>query len=450
MSKLIDYLESIGILTQEQLFNYVKDNDIKTLSGLILYMRQLIDEDYMICNYNPFVFMPNGDISGVGGCAEISCRVKRAEEFSVFSALYADKVYIQLDFITNEHFECWDVEEIASDINLSRAYKMALLRELAVILVYAELLKNNIVCITPSHKMLCFDCFQRDVFGKTILDMEKIKKEYRSKARIVLDNFDEEKHEAQITINNIDEFFPEHNLFWCVTDEEKLKVLKDEKPGTEIKKQKYFGELIDRFVTDEVLSAMYTAKYCNEQRAKLITNKLSDGMFLSVSNNEQNLSDLKNNINSLPQYDLLITNNLDIKNVIRLRQEQAEAFNKYRVALTKAVAEQHKTTNVLDWRQIYDDIIYPELNNLDMKMKQIKTGKLNRFFGSMLIVGTTMVANKYGDAMKTELLSSIGTAVGTAGINYIIDKSSNQIAELQNNDYFFLWKLKKISKKKRI
>lgn len=196
---------------------------------------------------------------------------------------------------------------------------------------------------------------------------------------------------------------------------------------------------------------MYTTKYCNEQKAKLITNKVSDAMFLSLKKDNQSLSEIMNYTNFLPEYDLLITNNLCIENVIRLRQEEAESFNKYRIALNKAVVEQNKTKNVTDWKKIYDDIIFPELNNLDMKMKQIRNGRLNRFFCTMAVVGTTMIANAFGNMINPEMFSNIpalGTSVGAAGVNFILDKTSTKKSELQNNDYFFLWKLRKSNNSK--
>lgn len=166
MSELIDYLESMHLLTQERLFDYICENDITTLNTLVLYMRELIDADYVVSEYNPFVFVPNGDISGTAGCEELSCRIGRAEKFAIFSALYADKVYIQLNFITEEHYELYDIEEIEMDEQMSQKYKIEVLTDMSIILVYAELIKNNIVVITPSHKMLCPNCFQREVFGK--------------------------------------------------------------------------------------------------------------------------------------------------------------------------------------------------------------------------------------------------------------------------------------------
>lgn len=130
MSKLIDYLESINLLSEQELWDYICENDIETLDTLIIYLRRLIDEDFQISEYTPFTFVPNADISGTGGCNEISCRMSRAQKFAVFSALYADKVYIQLQFITDEHYDFCDIDEIEADEELSLNFRMALLSDL--------------------------------------------------------------------------------------------------------------------------------------------------------------------------------------------------------------------------------------------------------------------------------------------------------------------------------
>lgn len=448
MSKLIDYLESINLLSEQELWDYICENDIETLDTLIIYLRRLIDEDFQKSEYTPFTFVPNADISGTGGCNEISCRMSRAQKFAVFSALYADKVYIQLQFITDEHYDFCDIDEIEADEELSLNFRMALLSDLIMILVYAQLIKNKIVFITPSHQMLCPACFQRELFGNEIVDIENITSEYLERAHLILRNYDKENNEAQLTIDGIKEFFPDHDLFWNIRDREKLDLLKYEKVGAVVPNKKYANEFISDFIKSEITAAMYSTKYCYEQHAKLITNKLSDAMFLSL-NRDSSIAEVENYTKMLPEYDLLITHNLSLKNVIRLRKEEEESFNKYRIALNKAIKEQNNATNVTDWKAIYDDIVYPQFNNLDLKMKQIKQGRLNRFFGSMIVIGTSLIVSKFGNSIVPNVFSNVDsfkTTIGAAGVNYKLDKSSTKKADLQNNDYFFLWKLKQKSK----
>ena len=195
----------------------------------------------------------------------------------------------------------------------------------------------------------------------------------------------------------------------------------------------------------------YTTKYCQEQNARLITNKVSDSMFLGMNKNYKDLKNLENHYNLLPEYVLPIVDNLNLTNIIRLREEEHEAFNKYRIALNAAVAEQIKTDNHNNWRKIYDDIIFPELNSLEMKLKQVKKGRWSHVFGTMGIVGSVIIGSSFGDAINLGLLTQAvvtSTAVAAAtGLNYILDRYNNNKADLQNSDYFFLWKLNSSSKK---
>lgn len=215
-------------------------------------MRQLIDDDYLVSEYSPFVFVPNGDISGTGGCDEISCRIGSAEKFAVFSALYADRVYIQLQFITQEHYEFYDVDEIENDDVMYRKYKMNILKDMVIILTYSELIRSKIVFITPTHQMLCPEFKKKRVLGKNSVDIEKIKKEYFARTKVILDDCDRYNETVNIRVKNIDEFFDE-----------------------------------------EILAALYTTQYCNEQNAKLITNKTSDTMFLALNDGIQEISKMK-------------------------------------------------------------------------------------------------------------------------------------------------------------
>ena len=449
MSDIIGYLEELNLLDYEELSEYIYESSLSELNSLVIYIRELIDKEYYIQEYTPFTFVPNSDISGTGGCGEISCKLERANDFAIFSALYADKVYIQLKYITSEHYEI--ITEISKeDSEFQFNHRENIEKDIALIIAYAELIRKRIVMITPTHKMMCQDCFKREIINKnTIINIELLQKEYCDKAKLILKDYDEELDCYGIGIKNADEFFPNHNMIWNVSDIEDLKILSKEKVGKYIKNKNFSQEFISEVILEEVIDACYTAKYCGEQYGKLITNKKSDAMFLGMNNSMTKLNQIENHINLLPEYDLPFVKGLTIKDVLHLREEEQESFNKYRIALNKAVIEQNKTDKPTDWIKIYDDYIYPDLNNLNMKMKQLKQGRMNRIFGTMVIIGASIVANKYGDIIKPDLFSSaqtVGTTVTSAGINFILDKVSTKKANLQDNDYYFLWKLKQKNK----
>lgn len=451
MSVIIDYLNELNLTDYERLNKYICSSSFSEINTLVLYLRNLIDKEYNIQDYTPFTFVPNADISGAGGCDEISCKLKRANEFAIFSALYADKSYIQLQYITSEHYEM-GVEIFKKDKDFQRSYRESVEKDIAIIITYSELIQSNIITITPTHKMMCTDCFQKEIIVRktnTAINIESLQKEYCEKAKLILLDYNDNES-AEISIKNADEFFPNHNMSWTLRNVDVLDKLSKEKIGRIIKNKAFNDEFISDLVMDEIVNTCYTAKYCEEQNGKLITNKVSDAMILGMNNCMKNLRQAENHISSLPEYDLPFVKGLHLKDVIHLREEEHESFNKYRIALNRAVIEQNKTDKVRDWTNIYDDIIYPEFNNLDMKMRQLRQGRMSRIFGTMVVIGTAIIANKYGDMIKPDLFSftqTVGTAVTSAGINFLLDKASTKKANLQDYDYYFLWKLTQTNRK---
>jgi len=446
MSKICEYLYELKISNYGSLQKYIANNDIKTIHSLVLHLRDLIDSEYVLEDYTPFTYVPNADISGTGGCQAIPCRISRARKFSNFSALYADRVYINLEYITSEHYEQEDIDEIESNIEMYDWYKESVGKDLLLIIAYFKLIEKGIVYITPARHMMCMDCFQKSIFGsEKRIDIEELKADYTLKAKVILRGFDKVTGSADIGVENISEFFPDHDLFWSIDDRKALKLLAKEKIGSEIKNKRFTQKFISDFIEEEIIGACYTALYCQEQNARLITNKKSDSMFLGMNSSYKNLNYLENQYNSLPEYRIPIVKNLDLENLLRLREEERESFNNYRIALNRAIVEQMSIKNEIDLRKIYDDLIYPELNKLDMKLKQIKKGKLNKFFGTMSIIGIVIVANKFGNFINPSLLAasiSFGIATAATSANFILENLSNKKIALQDNDFYFLWKLK--------
>jgi len=98
---------------------------------------------------------------------------------------------------------------------------------------------------------------------------------------------------------------------------------------------------------------------------------------------------------------------------------------------------------------IYNDIVYPELNNLDLKLKQIQQGSFKRTFGAIIVVSSVIVANAFGGMINPAFLAAtvpFGTTVAAVGLNTLLDKQSNKKAVLQDNDFYFLWRLKQNTK----
>ena len=244
MSQVTEYLKELNINSYELVGEYIANNFIKTINDLVLHLRELIDGEYIVSEYTPFTFLPNADISGSGGCDDISCKIERAIDFSIFTALYADKVYIKLNFITSEHYELYDIDKIASDSEKEFEYKRRTCQDLCLIIAYFELIEKGIVCIIPARYMICTDCFQRNFLdSENIIDISKLKADYSKKAKLILQDFNGCGY-PEVRIEGIDEFFPDHPLFFTLSNPKTLQLLSKEKVGSEIRIEPFKSELI--------------------------------------------------------------------------------------------------------------------------------------------------------------------------------------------------------------
>ena len=62
MSKVTEYLKELNISSYELMGEYIARNLVKTINGLVLHLRELIDDEYIVAEYTPFTFLPNTDL----------------------------------------------------------------------------------------------------------------------------------------------------------------------------------------------------------------------------------------------------------------------------------------------------------------------------------------------------------------------------------------------------
>ncbi|MFV0516954.1 MAG: hypothetical protein ACK5MV_06125 [Aminipila sp.] len=446
MSRLSQWIREVNWENEELRNKYVFTASIDELLVLISYLRDLIEADYIIPEYNPFTYVPNNELSGTGGCSEVNCKVRRAKKFATFSAIYADDVYIQLNLITNEHFDYYNPADF--DEESSFAIKYDFIADIEVILSYLELIECGVVHIEPVRKTFCKDCFQKVLLQtNNFIDITPINEYVKEKVIIEAIEYDEKNKQLVIELKNINDYFDGENLITSIKEKEDNKFPKSyKKLGIMDKTESVWNDLIEQFVENEFVSACYYTNYCRENNAKLITSKPSDGMFAMLTRGGDDVKHVLEVYKNLPQYDMPFFQNISIQKAMQLREKEGMAFDRYRIALNKAIEEQCKTNSKIEWKDIYDDILYPEFLNLDTKLNNLKDGIFKKTFGDLLIVGGIVTAGLLAGFIPVSLSGIVGALGGTTGITALgkklKDNHSNKKAELRTNDYYYLWRLK--------
>jgi hypothetical protein len=133
---------------------------------------------------------------------------------------------------------------------------------------------------------------------------------------------------------------------------------------------------------------------------------------------------------------------LPIRDIVKLREDEWEYFERFRHALTVAIQERidesDSSTDAAD--RVYLDVIEPSLMDLDRRLRSAERAFAGKV-GASLAVGslTTIVSLLIGAPLEIGL-GLAGTASLRAGDKYIEDRR-----QIELSDMYFLWRLERRS-----
>ena len=140
---------------------------------------------------------------------------------------------------------------------------------------------------------------------------------------------------------------------------------------------------------------------------------------------------------------------VDISDVLKLREREPEAFILYRQALTKAIREvrdKKGTFRERDAQQLYSDVIEPNLARLDAGIVAAKRGLRKSVRRNILGWTAALSFGVYAGFVSKDL-AAIAGALGLTKViadlaNLAMTKSDGEEA-IRSEEMYFLWKMRK-------
>ncbi|MCP4605882.1 MAG: hypothetical protein GY847_36110 [Proteobacteria bacterium] len=182
-------------------------------------------------------------------------------------------------------------------------------------------------------------------------------------------------------------------------------------------------------------------------RLAYLTNREADSVALEAGN-PQNVGSINKSILSELSHNLPIVQKIPIKKLLGLRKKEEESFNVYRDAIRVAIKE--NTANPSKGREIFQDIIRPELNKIDLAVRRNKRTLLRAVTRDVLFATGAIAIGMYSGLVTPE----VGEAIAKlGGLKFLIDMAKNtnstfDIPEnIKENQYYFLWKLARRTRK---
>ena len=397
---------------------------------------------------------------GRGSCWQYDCRKKRLNQVARIAALYSDKVYI------NNYFSYFNSHNINYDSIHEDFYD-----DLLLIYQIRPLLENGIISIVREVPDHCPHCVAGAIAGdpnnnKRINQIDnavsKLAQEYFTESIVYIEL--EENDTLGFTIEAPPPYFA-HGTCQISSMELPDIVLNNpillKKLQTE-SKVKLNKELQEEFgfhyqIVEEIKQQIFYETYVNKalDTTYLTENAIHIKFLEEISENPntpKRNSIISNHLTSLVPF----AEDVPIDKLLSLRKREEESFSQFRASINTAIFETkslQENFNELKAKEIYSDIIYPNLQKLELNVKEAKKDLIKTTYRSIIGVAGAISFGMYTGILPNEAIA-MAKAIGFGKVsNDLITKFmalGDAKTAIKTDDLYFLWEVKKMSEKEKL
>ena len=456
MRSVFDYFKSAGLVRHGR----VSVKDVDKLS-----ITRIIDIANSITGKISKLSLPHSDsttqycasISLSGGrdiCGHYDCRFTRLDSLSRFAALYGDSVYISNFFSNYHHLTAFDECD----------FKQALHDDLSLLFHIQPLILAGYITIVPFDGSICPNCIGRHfALGKSGGSRFKraiklLASDYARHTKLEA-FFQHEMYHLDVSSSNP---YLEHGVVFTTPEVPSF--------------LRRHPSLLRRIVGGErvhLSESMYRESGINLRLANTVaqnigfdvfTNKFTDAPLLTDRNVDVNFlrsllpspeTDMRNTIAQNHLTTLVpFLGDISIRNLIALRKREAESFLRFRSSLKRCIDEFLKQSQPLSnksAKQLYSDVIAPELARMDENVKAAKRDLVSSAFRTSIATVGAISFGIYTGLLPTELVK-LAELIGVTNVGSDILQKVMALGDaektIRNNDLFYLWKVKRLKGKK--
>jgi hypothetical protein len=407
-------------------------------------------------------FLANSRMSGLyeGGCTYSKCRLRRVDDLSRFAALYSDSVYIQSYFDWLNHLH------IPEDTYQESHLRNSISGSIKIINAMKPLIQNGILRFLPAGFALCKTCYA-EVMGQQeelnagldnqIKQLEKIYSNTTSANLKVLStpsSYDGHIYEYHVTC---DEDLYDHGDYVLYISKLPQILLRKLANQPSLKQHHLSAsEILRAHVNRKTLKTIAMDVsclkfYCLNANLKYLTDRTIDISLLQAATQEHNLLKYNDILSTQLIFEMPIFSDIPLSYLLTVRANEHDAFITYRETINSLVdeyiAQGHKLSAKIA-KQIYSDIIQPNLLTLDKKISKIRRSAILKSLSKVALSTSALVFGLYGNYIPAEirpLLISYGFIKALNTAESLPDLIRTP-AEIRNDNLYFLWKLSRKSK----
>lgn len=395
------------------------------------------ENDINLSKKTSFKYVVSDYLSGgKTGCCAISCRNNRLNEMLMFAGLYADSIIIRdqfSDYYNKDNFSNIDKQFFAEDV--IQLWKMK------------PFFENGILRFCQSDFHICPECLQRFATNNVNKYKNKLDKYIKyvftevKKTTKVFAYIDDEEYCIEFegtgdilghetTIFTFSDHYPTGITYGNAKNKKRVYRPTAEKYGL-------YNGIVEDIIDDFTIQDYYTKKY----KYNYLTSKSFDSQLINAMQKDVIKKKSEAVYNGF-RHALPIIQMKDAEKILEIREKEGEAFENYRSTVNKILENANGSIN--GNKEIYNDLIEPEIRKINMTIKKTRKDKLISLGRDVMIKSGLLAIGIYTGILPkniTEIVSVVGG----------LDLSSNIINDaiaikkipdkVKENPYYFVWKI---------
>jgi hypothetical protein len=447
-TQLVETLEKWGLVSAQAVQRLVSDLPFKE----IVKIREenensLVDDTKRNASpedsFSPFNFIASASFRGDSGCSSWRCYTRKAEILARYAACFCDRVIVPLSVAAN-HPNATQKDE-----------RYALARGILGVVEMRPVIDAGIVVPAASMFHYCPLCFPTK-----IPQVERILEIRKQLLESLPDKFwmsyQKEPHsnEGRLTVHGPEDYLEHGTINYAVRNTTSWlpRAIRGSRPVRLTDEQKRKSKRVEQLITQIAIDVSAQQVYSTLFNATYLTNTTGEAEFLKLLHEEDRLAARTATLCAQLTHSIPLFTDLSLERVMKIRREDYAAFESYRLTLSKIMKENIKSDKELtitEARNIYSDVLQPEIVNLEQQAKNERKSAIKDSVVNAGITAGVIALGAYSGFLPTQL-TALCAAVG--GVKLVTDVAKTVAAiqknptKVRNSNLYFLLRLRQEGK----
>jgi hypothetical protein len=387
--------------------------------------------------HDAFSFLTSASLRGTSGCSSWECLATKLHFLGRYAALYANELTFPLRI--NPPRPNQELAEI----------REWLVRDLFALLMYRPLVTGGVIVPVVMRTQHCVHemKFVEETRGIVLDFSNHMAKGVLPDFELLYQNPENAPNGKPAFYLNGPEEYIKHGGLVRVLEKEPdwlPKKRRYNKDGMIVVRNPLKEQMVQEIFADIADNITFFLAYGLKRNARFLSDMPGETDFLELINHDEEL-DAKSSVLRQLEHSVPVLMNLPFATILRVRNEEKEAFDSYRDAVTKMSAEILETKiSRRHAREMMHDAIEPELKRMKKELKAYRKIQTRRLLTAGAGIAAAVLLGAYA-GMPTVTAAALGGAaawVGAETLANAADAACTHGPEFkQKNDLYFLLRL---------